>query len=142
MPKECRSFFSGHRSFVYSFILLSVLLRLYSLPPSLGFTSLRLLSVVQTRPGVVCLCVSAQLCNVPELGAAKTRLNETATVSSKELSRCRRRRCHCCCCACSMFHTCDQYMHLSSFTMYNYVSLCGDIYENVLSVVSGLAYGG
>ena len=106
--KRCGSLFSGHRSFVYSFILLSVLLHLHSLLPSLcphrgcqlQANSSRWLSVVQSRPGLgLCVSVCVQLCNVPELGAANMRPTETATVSSKELSRHR-------CVRCSMLCVC------------------------------------
>lgn len=105
--KESGSFFSGHRSFVYSFILLSVLLHLYSLPPPPSpslFCSLlagvasckptlsRWLSIVQIRPGVVCLCLCSVMQRAGAWRAAKTRPTETAAASSKELSCCRRRR--------------------------------------------------
>lgn len=73
--KERGSFFSGHRSFVYSFILLSVLLHLYSLPPFCSLlaggcqsraNSSWWRSIVRARPGVVCLC----LCSVMQCAGA------------------------------------------------------------------------
>lgn len=77
---ECGSFFSGHRSFVYPFIPLSVSLHLYSLPLfllvahwccQLQANSSRWHSIVQTGPGVVFVSVFSYVMQCAEAWHSK-----------------------------------------------------------------------
>lgn len=103
------------RIFILSLVFFFLLFLFCSLPQwgcQLHANSSRWHSIVQIRPGVVCLCLRSVM------QCAKMRLTETLTVSSKELS---------CCVAYHMVYVCaddlsvhvpDQYMDLSSRTSY------------------------